>query len=572
MKRTIFTLLLILAFGFTVNGQESVDSTELTIDMLFEDRFSAESFGPVTWLEGKDSFTVLERSDQGNDEIVRYDMESGEHTVMVPDWRLVPPGEDSPIDIESYTFNADYSHVLIYTNVSTQLRGRKSGDYWVLDLLLWTWHKLAADAPPQSLRQAKFSPDGKKVIYIKDNNLYTEDLRALSVSQLTSDGTDRIHNGRIKSANTSMVSRTIASGRDGFAWSSDSKYVAFVQSDWSHVPTFHMINNTETLYPEIVDFPYVKVGQKLAGFRVGVVDAAGDSLLWLDLPVDPYDDYLMQMDWLSDRHELFLQVLNREQNTMRVYLADLEGNVREIHVEKTDEAWLEPNGIHWIDNGNRFIFTSEKDGWLQLYMHGKNGRELYKITPGNFDVVYVHGVDEQNGWIYYIASPEEPTRRYLYRVSLDDRQTVEKVTPDTLAGMNTYNISKDFNLALHRHSAIDSPPVYRLISLPDHNEFRVLESNEELHDELSKIKQGTTEFFRVDIEEGIELDGYRITPPDMDPSQKYPLIYYIYGEPAGQTVLDTWFGRRHLWHLLLAQKGYVVMSIDNRGTPAPRGS
>lgn len=579
MKATIVALLLILGAGYTVKDRQPAESSLLTIDSLFEDRFSAESFGPVVWLEDEAAFTVLERSQGGVNEIIRHDIDTGDRSVMVSASRLVPPGEDSAVDIRSYAFNADRSHVLLFTDVVEHVRGGSprdhSGDYWVLDLRLWTWHKLGADASPQSLRHAQFSPDGNKLIYIRDNNLFTEELGAPGVNQLTWDGTSRIFNGRNDSANGSMVNagiRVDPRSQAGYQWSADGEYVAFVQADWTHVPGFYMINNTETLYPELVEFPYVKVGQKLAGFRVGVVGADGDDLRWLDLPVDRYDAYLMQMDWLADRHQLLLQVLNREQNTMRVYLADLDGEVQEIHVDSTEHAWLEPKDIFWIDNGNRFIFTSEKDGWIQLYMHEVSGRELYKITPDNIDIIDVHGVDEHGGWIYYIASPEEPARRYLYRVSLDGRQVVEKVTPDSLAGTNRYNVSGDFSWALHRHSAIDSPPIYRLISLPDHHEIRVLESNEELHAALRGVRQGTTEFFRVDIGEGIELDGYQITPPDMDPARRYPLIHYIYGEPAGQTVLDSWSGRRHLWHLMLAQQGYVVMSIDPRGTSAPRGS
>jgi len=208
MKHLILLLVSTLLIAESpVNGQDS-DTLLLSIDNLFESRFSAKSFGPASWSGVDASYTVIE-----SNEIVRYDAESGERTVIVPGKRLIPPGESSPIRINSYSFTDNYSHVLIYTNVKSEGQGPAGGDYWVLDLLLWTWHKLGGDSPPHSLRNAQFSPDGKKVSYIKDNNIYTENLRSFIISQLTSDGNEKIRNGQLKSAATSMVGRTLSTGR-----------------------------------------------------------------------------------------------------------------------------------------------------------------------------------------------------------------------------------------------------------------------------------------------------------------------------------------------------------------------
>jgi dipeptidyl-peptidase-4 len=187
-------------------------------------------------------------------------------------------------------------------------------------------------------------------------------------------------------------------------------------------------------------------------------------------------------------------------------------------------------------------------------------------------VIYVYAVDEKNGWIYYLASPENPIQRYLYRISLDGKGTTQKLTPANWKGTNGYDISPDFKFAIHTYSSVESPPEYRLITIPDHKEVKLLEDNSALKVALSKIDKSPVEFFKVDIGGGVILDGYSMKPPRMEEGKKYPLFYYVYGEPAGQTVLDVWRGRQFLWHLMLAQQGYIVMSVDPRGTPSPQGS
>ena len=568
------TLTLPFVFLFISLKAQVADSSQLTIDRLFDDVLSAKSFGPVKWLEGKSAYTILEEAKEyykGRMEIISYDTKTGERNVMIPAWRLIPPGNSSPINVESYTFTKNYSHALIYTNTRIQESGGTAGDYWILDLLLWDWYKLGKEMPPQSLKNAEFSPDGKMVSFIFENNIYVEDLRAFMIYKLTNDGSEKIINGRMSTCNPSMLNSTFRkNGGSGYTWSPDSKYIAFVQMDNSVVPDFYMINNTETQYPKITKFPYVKVAQQLPGNKVGIIDSKGKDLKWLEVPEDP-SDYIWQMEWKPDLNHLILQVLNRNQKQLNFYLATIDGKVRKIHTENEKE-WIEPNNIYWVNNGTKFIHTSERDGWVQLFLKSEDNNTEVKLTPGNFDIIYVYGVDERNGWIYYMASPANPTQRYLFRVSLDGKGTTQKVTPDSFPGTNSYEISSDFEYAIHRFTSMETPPEYRLITLSGHKELKKLEDNNKLKRELAKLERLPTEFFKIDIGNGIKLDGYCIKPPGMDQTKKYPLFYYIYGEPAGQTVLDQWGGRQYLWHLLLAQKGYVVMSIDPRGTPSPQGS
>ena len=193
------------------------------------------------------------------------------------------------------------------------------------------------------------------------------------------------------------------------------------------------------------------------------------------------------------------------------------------------------------------------------------------ITPGNYDVITVERVDTTNGFLYFLASPENATQRYLYRVRIDGAGKEERLTPASAAGVHSYNISPRGEVAIHYYSTFDKVPVTDVVRLPQHTVVRTLIDNREVQERLSKLKPTPSEFFKVDIGEGVQLDGWMMKPPDFDPQKRYPVLFYVYGEPWGQTVLDVWGGRNRLWHAMLAQKGYLVMSVDNRGTPAPKG-
>jgi dipeptidyl-peptidase-4 len=305
---------------------------------------------------------------------------------------------------------------------------------------------------------------------------------------------------------------------------------------------------------------------------VGVVAAAGGATTWFAVPGEPRDHYLPKMEWAASSEQVIIQQLNRLQNTNTVMLGDVaDGAVHTILVEQ-DEAWLDlHNDLQWLDEGAAFTWISERDGWRHLYRVSRDGQTITLLTPGDYDVISVQKIDAAGGWVYFIASPDNPTQRYLYRVPLDGRGTAERLSPADQPGTHSYQISSAAQWAFHTVSSFDRPPVVSLVSLPEHDCVRPLQANQSLHDKVKAIHRQPVEFFRVAINDGILLDGWCIKPPDFDPQQKYPVLFYVYGEPAGQTVKDEWPGVRGLWHQMLAQQGYVVMSVDNRGTPAPRG-
>lgn len=545
------------------------DPSLLTLERIYSSReFSSERFGPARFIDGGSGYTTLENSEavEGGRDIVRYNTQSSAREIIVSAEKLVPPGSSEPLRIENYAWSPDKSKLLIFTNSQRVWRQNTRGDYWVIDLKIWDLHQLGGKAAPSTLMFATFSPDGRKAGYVMKNNVYMEDLVSHSITQLTFDGSETIINGTFD-----WVYEEEFGLRNGFRWSPDSKWIAYWQLDASGVGEFLLIDNTDSLYSFTVPVQYPKVGTTNSACRIGVVNVGGSETRWFDVPGDPRNNYIARMEWSGNSNEVVLQHLNRLQNTNQVMLGDIKtGEVRTILIEK-DDAWLDVvDDWLWLQGDNHFTWVSERDGWNHIYKVARAGDKVALLTPGNYDVISIETIDEKTGWIYFIASPDNPTQRYLYRVRLRGGKS-ERLTPKDQPGVHSYQISPDTKWAFHTYSNFDTPPVISLVSLPDHKVARTLANNDALREKVGQIKHQPVEFFRVDIGEGVQLDAWCIKPPDFDPAKKYPLLFYVYGEPAGQTVMDRWGGSRYFWHTMLAQQGYLVMSVDNRGTPAPRG-
>lgn len=541
----------------------------LTLERIFgSDEFKLKPFGPARWLDNGEGYTTLEASASGNGtDIVRYDTKSGKRTVLVLAHRLIPEGAATGMEIDNYEWSQDKRRLLIFTNTRKVWRINTRGDYWVLDLKSWQLQKLGGDARPSTLMFAKFSPDGKYVGYVCERNLYVQSLLDGEIIQLTSDGSDTIINGT-----SDWVYEEEFRLRDGFRWNPDGSKIAYWQFDTDSVGTFYMINNTDSIYSKIIPLEYPKVGTINSACRVGVVNSTGGATTWFKIPGDPRNNYIPKMEWAASSEQVVIQHLNRLQNTNTVMLGNAaDGSVQTVLVER-DDAWVDVHDdLKWLDNGERFTWLSERDGWRHLYLVSRDGKDVKLLTPGDFDIVSIQSIDDKNGWVYYIASPENPTQRYLFRSPLSGEGSSERLSPLDQPGTHAYQLSPGSNWAFHTYQTFEMPPIIFLVELPEHKLVRVLEDNDEIREKIENLDSQPAEFFRVGIEDGVELDAWAIKPSDFDPSKKYPLLFYVYGEPAGQTVLDKWFGTRYLWHLMLAQKGYLVISVDNRGTPGPRG-
>jgi len=567
MRRLPLCLAMVLAVGAPpLRGQVPAAATEMLRRLYASRDFASERFGPARWVENGAAYTTVEPSEavSGASDIVRYETATGVRSVYVSARRLIPAGDTVALDIDDYGWSADGSQLLLFTNSRRVWRQNTRGDYWVLNRRTWKLQKLGGDAPASSLMYAKFSPPGDRVAYVTRGDLYVERIADGKITRLTS-GADSLHvNGM-----SDWVYEEEFDLRDGFRWSPDGAKIAYWHFDMTGVRTFTLINNTDSLYPFTTPIQYPKAGTTNSAVTAGVVGADGGPTTWLQIEGDPRDNYLPRMEWAGPR-ELLLQRMNRLQNSDRVLLADAAtGAVRTALVER-DSAWLDVvDDVLWLGGNARFLWVSERDGWRHVYLVSRDGKTVQVVTPGAFDVIGVAGVDEPGGALYYVASPDNATQHYLFRTRLDGTGKAERVSPATQPGSHRYTISPDAHWAFHTYSTFDRPPVTDLVRLPTHQVVRTLAGNATLQETVAPLITRKTEFFKVTISDGATLDGWMIRPRSFDSTKTYPLLMSVYGEPAGQTVLDSWGGQG--WHRLIADLGYIVASVDNRGTPAPKG-
>ena len=375
----VWALVLSLVVSSSLSAQDS-----LTVERIFNSKeFAPEQLGRVRWLEKEAAYVKLEADSAkpgGGQDLVRYDAATGRRQVWVPAGRLVPPGDSMPLAVEDYTVSPDKRRLLIFTNSEKVWRLNTRGDFWSLDLSTWRLRKLGgAQAKPSSLMFAKFSPDGNRVAYVRENNLYVEDLRDDRITQLTRDGSRTIINGTFD-----WVYEEELSLRDGFRWSPDGARIAYWQLDASGVRDFLLINNTDSLYSFTIPVQYPKAGTTNSAARVGVVSASGGNTVWLRVPGDPRNNYIARMDWAGSSAEVVVQQLNRLQNTLAVMLGDAStGQMRTVHVER-DSAWVDVvNDLRWLNGGKSFTWVSERDGWRHLYRHFAGREAAAPPHPGS---------------------------------------------------------------------------------------------------------------------------------------------------------------------------------------------
>jgi dipeptidyl-peptidase 4 len=584
MKRlTIHAAVAIVLIGTAAAPRAQAPSAlDQELRRIFQsDEYSAESFGPAVWF-GDGSYGVVERVN-GTRVLVAYDAATGKRDVLADAALLTPKGASAPLAVANYQWvpavgadprvrpDSDRKRALIFTNTKRVWRQNTRGDYWLLDREARTLQKIGAGAPESALMFAKVSPDGARVAYVRERNLYVEDLAKGDVRPLTADGSETIVNGT-----SDWVNEEEFGIRDGFRWSPDGRSLAYWQFDTSGVEQFTLINDTDALYPKTTKIPYPKPGTTNSAVRIGVVDAVdprGGATRWMKTPGDHRNTYLASLQWTADSRSLLIQQLNRVQNTNDLLVADAKsGDVHRAYRD-SGKAWVERvDDVIELDRGRAVTWASEQDGWRHLYKVALDGSGPWLLTKFDGDVIDVLSIDVKNGWAYFIASPESAIERFLYRVRLDGNGAIERVTPAGQHGTHGYQISGDGRWAFHTFSRADTPPAVDLVSLPDHRVVRTLATNTSLASKVAPLVTPATDFFKMDVGGGVVLDGSLTKPRTFDASKKYPLIVYVYGEPASVTVVDRWGGSRALFHHALANEGYVVASFDNRGTPAPKGA
>lgn len=510
-----------------------------------------------------DGNKVLEVDESGN--IAQVDALDPSNTTILVAKDLLTPQGGKALEVVRFAFADGNQKVLLNTNTKKVWRYDTKGDYWVYDLQSKSLKQIGKNKPESSLMFAKFSPDAKKVAYVSEHNLFVEDLATGVTKALTTDGTLRLINGTFD-----WVYEEEFDCRDGFRWSPDSKSIAYWQIDARKIKNYLMLNTTDSLYPFTIPVEYPVVGEDPSACKVGVVDIATAKTKWMKVPGDAIQNYIPRMEWANNSTQLILQQLNRRQNESRIMLINIATNTAKTIYTEIEKAWVdakaEATGWTWIENGKKFIWSTDKDGWRHIYAIGLDGTQTL-ITKDNFDAIELSLVDEKNGLVYFMASPTNATQKYLYQVSIKGGNAT-KVTPAEQTGTHSYDISPNGKLAFHDFSSSTIFPVSDVVDLPNHKTL----SGGEVDPRAKTMTIPKVEFFKITTADGIEMDGWMVKPKDFDPKKRYPLVFYVYGEPASQTVVDRFgTGFNRLYNGNMANDGYIYLAVEGRGAPAPKG-
>jgi len=529
----------------------------------------AQPPGKMHWNKTGDAFYEVE-----GDNIVQYQLPALNKKTIVDKSMLAVPGGNH-LSIYNFFFSPDNSKVLIYTNAQTVWRYKTRGDYWLLDIATKQLKQIGKTLPASSLMFAKFSPDGSKVAYVSNYNIYTENLTSGKIDKLTFDGTRKYINGTFDWAYEEEFFC-----RDGFRWSPDSKKIAYWNIDARNTKDYLMIDNTDSIYPFVKPVEYPVAGEAPSPFKIGVVDINNAKTVWMQIPTDPVlQSYVPRMEWAANSNELILQHLNRKQNVSDVLVCNAATGASNNIYHETDNAWIDIislwdedysyGGWDWFNNGTEFLWASEKDGWRHLYRVSRGGKKETLITTGNYDVMNIDAIDEASGYVYFDASPTNATQKYLYRTKLDGSGQAERLTPANQQGTHTYEVSPTGKFASHTFSNYYTAPENEWVSLPAHKAI----NGDNVNNAVANAKRvNNIQFFTVKTAAGVEMDAWMIKPLNFDSTKKYPVVFYVYTEPWGQNVKDEYGATDNfLYDGNMAADGYITISIDNRGTPVPKG-
>ncbi len=527
-------------------------------------QFKAEK---IKW--AKDGNSMYEND---NNAVVKSNFKNGEQKVILPA-TILKLADGKQMSIADFTVNENETQVLIFTNTARVWRYNTRGDYWLFNAATNTLKQIGKDKPAQSLLYAKLSPDGKKVAYVHANNIYVQDVETGKSTAVTStNNTKKLINGTFD-----WVYEEEFGCRDGFRWSADSKNIAYWQVDANQVKDYNMLNTSDSNYSKVIPVEYPKVGEAPSPVKIGVVNVETGKTVWMNIPGNPFNNYLPRMEWAASNTELVVQQLNRKQNESKLFFCNAStGTVKEFYTE-TDKAWIDiktrwndddPRDWDFINNGAAFLWVSEKDGWRYIYKITRDGKETL-LTAGNYDIATISAVDEANNEVYFIASPDNPIQRYLYKVKMDGKSKAVRVTPEGYNGTNSYELSPTGKYAVHGFTSRAVMPVSQLISLPGHQPI----AGDDLLKTIKPVIRTNLEFFTITTEDGVTMDGWMSKPKNYDSTKKYPVVLYVYGEPFTTTVEDDFYaGYNYMFSGDMNAQGYFYVSLNNRGTPSLKGA
>ena len=526
---------------------------------------------PPKGIKWSNDGTAYYASESG--EVIKYQLPGFTKTTIASKTILTPTGK-SALAIRNFFISDDESKVLIYTNSKKVWRYDTKGDYYLADINTKTFKQIGKSLPESSLMFAKISPDGKQIAYVSSHNIYVEDIATSTVKQLTKDGTAKLINGTFDWAYEEEFGC-----RDGFRWSPDSKSIVFWQIDATNIRNFLMLNTTDSIYSFTVPVEYPKVGEDPSSCKIGVVNIATAKTTWMNVPGSAVQNYIPRMEWTNNSNEIIIQQLNRKQQESKIMLLNAKtGTAKTIYSEE-DKAWIDikstwndgnPAGWEWLNGGKDFLWVSEKDGWRHIYKVSMDGKNETLLTKGNYDMIAFEAIDEKNGYVYFMASPNNALQQYLYRSKLDGTGTAELVSSAAQNGTHRYQMSPIASFAKHNFSSSSVMPSEEWLKLPTNEVIKAAakRATPPVPTEASNVS-----FIQITTEDGITMDGWRVLPTDFDSTKKYPVVFYVYTEPGATTVSDNYGSAGFpFYNGDMAGDGYIQISLDGRGTPSPKGA
>lgn len=524
-------------------------------DLYKKNIFSPQSVHGINWMADGQFYTSLVR-DNNLDFILKFDIKTGEVADTVLNGRDLQL-ESNPIRIDAYYFNADESQLLLASEMESIYRRSTKAFYYIYNLENKQLKKLA-EGDKQSY--ATFSPDGSKVAFVRNNNLYYVELATMQEHAITNDGRwNYIING-----SADWVYEEEFAFAQAFFWSPDSKKIAYYIFDESEVKEYNM-QIWAGLYPVDYKFKYPKAGEANSKVNIEVYNIQDNQKAKMDLG-DEEDIYIPRVYWTEDVSLLSIIRLNRLQNKLEILHGNVATGKTDVVLTEESDTYVDINftdDLVYLKDKKHFIRTSEKDGYKHIYLHKMDGTLVEQLTKGSWEVDKFLGIDEKRKTLYFISTEVSPLQRHLYSIGLNGKNKTKMTAAD---GIHEVNFSPDFKYFINYHSSREIPLEVSLHTAPNGSQVKLLEANEELKSKMKQYSWSKKEFLSFKNSDGTNLNAYMIKPPDFNENKKYPLLMYVYGGPGSQEVMNSWGGSRELWFQFLAQQGYVVACVDNRGT------
>ncbi len=549
IQSTIFSITLFV-LGTVANAQKN----PLTLEDVWANRqFAAAGLPEIRSMKDGMHYTELTTGDKGQF-IVRNDFKNGKTVDTLFASSSLAQGGKAP-GIDDYQLSDDETMIILTTESESIYRHSTKGNNYIYEI---SSKKVTPVSKNGKQQYATVAPGGRGVAFVRDNNLFITTLPSGEERALTNDGKkNEIINGA-----TDWVYEEEFSFDQGYQWSPDGKHLAYYRFDESSVREFTLTYYGE-LYPKEERYKYPKAGEANSKVEIYIYDVAGGKAVKADVNKEA-DQYIPRIKWTADAAKLCVMRMNRLQNLLELYACDASTGRSELFFTETNPAYIEvTDDLKFLDNKNQFLWSSTKDGYNHLYLYDMKGKLVKQITSGKWDVTALYGFDEVSGTCYYQAAAKTPMEKEVYSTTLKGKTTAIS----TMKGTNTASFSKNFKYYFITHSTIDKPFTTSLFS-GNGKQIRVLNDNAPVSAAMNKFNLSSPEFFNFTTTEGVTLNGWIIKPAGFDQNKKYPVLQYMYGGPNSQTVKNEWAGANYFWFQMLAQKGYVIVSVDNRGTGA----